>query len=59
MARSEPDTAPTCGAAPDVDAATRDARGTTRSGSLSTDRVGDHVLPAQDGSAVRGASARP
>ena len=26
---------------------------------LSTDRVGDHVLPAQDGSAVRGASARP
>ena len=26
---------------------------------LSTDRVGDHVLPAQDGSAVTGASARP
>lgn len=26
---------------------------------LSTDRVGDHVLPAQDGSAVTGASVRP
>ena len=26
---------------------------------LSTDRVGDHVLPAQDGSSVTGASARP
>ena len=26
---------------------------------LSTDRVGDHVLPAQDGSSVTGASVRP